>query len=203
MAVQYTKLSVSPEVVQSTGTSETVVMSQNAVTTALNDLDTRVTTLEDNGGGGGSSGGGSTFVPIDVTITQNGDYTEPTATAPVIFNQFPYHKGFSITPSASNQAMIISNLYDNDAFLDKKITLSVKYRSSYGWNRWVIPLSVVTRRSSVGTELYLSGISFDEGFHIKLHKTYSSTSTLNMFYVQHFSTNNGNYQYVIEGLYIS
>lgn len=46
MAVQFTKLSVSPEVVQTTGTSETAVMSQKAVTDALA-----------SAGGGGSSGG--------------------------------------------------------------------------------------------------------------------------------------------------
>lgn len=45
MAVQFTKLSVSPEVVQTTGTSETAVMSQKAVTDALESA------------GGGSSGG--------------------------------------------------------------------------------------------------------------------------------------------------
>lgn len=45
MAVQFTKLSVSPEVVQTTGTSETAVMSQKAVTDALANA------------GGGSSGG--------------------------------------------------------------------------------------------------------------------------------------------------
>ena len=44
MAVQFTKLSVSPEVVQTTGTSERAVMSQKAVTDAL-------------ASAGGSSGG--------------------------------------------------------------------------------------------------------------------------------------------------
>lgn len=53
MAVQFTKLSVSPEVVQTTGTSETAVMSQKAVTDALA-----------SAGGGGSSGGGLTLTHI-------------------------------------------------------------------------------------------------------------------------------------------
>ena len=55
MAVQFTKLSVSPEVVQTTGTSETAVMSQKAVTDAL------------AGAGGGSSGGST---PVTLTFYQ-------------------------------------------------------------------------------------------------------------------------------------
>lgn len=56
MAVQFTKLSVSPEVVQTTGTSETAVMSQKAVTDALA-----------NAGGGSGGGSGNT----SVTLTLN------------------------------------------------------------------------------------------------------------------------------------
>jgi hypothetical protein len=59
MAVQFTKLSVSPEVVQTTGTSETAVMSQKAVTDALA-----------NAGGGSSGGsGGVTRKEIEINAT--------------------------------------------------------------------------------------------------------------------------------------
>lgn len=57
MAVQFTKLSVSPEVVQTTGTSETAVMSQKAVTDAL--------------ASSGGSSGGSSVGSEPVTLTFN------------------------------------------------------------------------------------------------------------------------------------
>lgn len=90
MAVQFTKLSVSPEVVQTTGTSETAVMSQKAVTDALASA----------GGGSGGGGGGSEPVTLTFnTVIFPGETNYPNNTSGTgIFNSsvFPYSKETTI-----------------------------------------------------------------------------------------------------------
>lgn len=164
MGVQFTKLSVSPEVVQSTGTSETAVMSQNAVTTELNELDTRVTTLEESGSGGSSSGG-SERIELDLTLISttssngNGNTTG-------IFNGTDYPNMSSYSSSLAFDSTY-SNLYNAlySALVDNK-NVSMKCTSiSSGQKRIyrVNPLLYNYTNNVAGTATGVS-IQFDTGF---------------------------------------
>lgn len=172
MAVQFTKLSVSPEVVQTTGTSETAVMSQKAVTDALA-----------SAGGGSSGGSGSTPVTLtfNKTIIYSSTSIPSNSDGTGILNKtsFPYTTNGSIQLTEDEFNTIQYNLAQHkrvlftvagntyEGFL-KKIAYGSLYEIEIiAFNTHTIALRL-TIDSTKAVKLYLYRGSSKQGLDMKL-----------------------------------
>lgn len=147
MAVQFTKLSVSPEVVQTTGTSETAVMSQKAVTDALANA-------------GGGSGGGLVLKSINVSDRTNQFYSNLRA----LINKGVYH--IEVVMTATSDALTVScikNTIDTSTGTHTKTTENKSILSS--GNSYLFKLSKyssteITLTSSFGPSDFFISLTF-------------------------------------------